>query len=382
MTRKLKADRIFDGYRFVDNSILILNDEAMIESIVEDDGDLEVEKYDGILTPGFINCHCHLELSHMKGAISRHTGLTGFVREVMKGRFFKEEEIAASAEKYDAYMWQKGVVAVGDICNTADTIDVKKKSNIQYKNFIEVAGFVPADADKRLERLQLIYEKFIQEGLDAALVPHAPYSVSSKLFSLINAHSAAAVVSMHNQETETEDLFYKEKKGGFTDLYSHLKSDISFFSASGKSSLQTVLPYLYSVENLLLVHNTFTSDEDILFAESFAENNNINIYWVMCPNANLYIENKLPQLNLFVQHNCKIVFGTDSLSSNDDLDVLDELRTIKHYFPETNSEILLKGVCAEAASALGYHQLGKFEKGLQPGVNLIDNNLNFVKKIF
>lgn len=382
MTRKLKADKIFDGYKFVYNHIIELNDEGVIENILEDDGGKDVETFDGILTPGFINCHCHLELSHMKGAIPKHTGLTGFVQEVMRGRAFAPEQIKNTATFYDNYLLQKGVVAVGDICNTTDTIDIKKKSKVQYKNFIEVAGFLPFLAESRMSALLQVYDNFVLHNLDASIVPHAPYSVSWKLFEIINHHSAGKIITMHNQETAEEEVFYREKKGAFTELYTHLKSDISFFVASGKSSLQTVLPYLHSVKNLLLVHNTFTQEEDILFAESFAKENNIDLYWVLCPNANLYIENGLPNLNLFLQHNCNICFGTDSLSSNDDLDILSELRTIKKYFPETDNAILLRAVCSNGASALGYQHLGKFEKGLQPGVNLTDNNLNFVKKIF
>ncbi len=380
--RRIKAEKLFDGYHFVTGKILELTDEGIIEDILEDDGNIQAEFFEGILTPGFVNCHCHLELSHLKGMIEKNTGLVGFVQEVMKHRFFSAEKIRSAAEVYDNYMWQKGTVAVGDICNTADTIAVKTDSKIRYKNFIEATGFLPAIAEPRMNAALKVYEAFVENNLEASIVPHAPYSVSKELFHKINQHSAGEVISIHNQETEGEDLFFKERSGGFADLYTIMQADISFFRPSRKSSLATVLPYLASSKKILLVHNTFTKEEDIIFAEDFARKNNIELYWVLCANANLYIEGKLPSVKLFLQHACKICIGTDSLSSNEDLDILSEVRTLRKYFPELKDEILLKAICAQGASALGCDGLGKLQTGLQPGINLIDRYFNFVKKIY
>ena len=92
--RKLSADKIFDGYKLIENGVLVITKEGMIEDIValESAGE-NIEVFEGILSPGFVNCHCHLELSHMKAIIPEKTGLVDFVFKVVTERDHSEEEI-------------------------------------------------------------------------------------------------------------------------------------------------------------------------------------------------------------------------------------------------------------------------------------------------
>src|ERR1044071_1194266 len=98
--RKFQAEKIFDGRKFLDpQQVLITTDGGMIEDIVPvaDAGD-DIQKLGGILSPGFINCHCHLELSHMKGRIPEKTGLIDFVFKVVTERHHPEEEILTAID--------------------------------------------------------------------------------------------------------------------------------------------------------------------------------------------------------------------------------------------------------------------------------------------
>ena len=136
---KFKADKLFDGYRFLeDDKVLIMDQEGVIENIVPDNeaGD-DVQQFSGILSPGFINCHCHLELSHMKGLIPEGTGLVKFVLDVVQQRHFPEVEILQAIEKAEDEMLANGIVAAGDICNNALTVNQKTKGRLYYHNFIE-----------------------------------------------------------------------------------------------------------------------------------------------------------------------------------------------------------------------------------------------------
>ncbi len=150
---KFKADKLFDGYRFSDdNAVLITDEEGVIEAIVPIDqaGD-DVQQLSGILSPGFINCHCHLELSHMKGLIPEGTGLVKFVLNVVQQRHFPDEEILQAIEKAEDEMLANGIVAVGDICNNALTVSQKTKGRLYYHNFIEASGFNPHIAQQRFQ---------------------------------------------------------------------------------------------------------------------------------------------------------------------------------------------------------------------------------------
>ncbi|HEU0228198.1 MAG TPA: amidohydrolase family protein [Arachidicoccus soli] len=381
--RKLKATKIFDGRKFLYDKILCIDETATVVDIIADNNERDLEIFQGILAPGLINCHCHLELSHLKSAIKEKTGLVDFLIEVMQLRAFDKKQILQSIERAEREMYSNGIVAVGDICNTTDTLLQKRKGNILYRNFLETMGFLPSAAELRFEyTLQNVCKVFSAENMTTSIVPHAPYSVSKDLLGLINEHSKGKIITIHNQETEQENKIFQAGESEFQKLYQFLKTDISFYQPSGKNSLPTYLPNLDLPAKILLVHNTATSEDDILFAEKVAKTNGQEIFWVLCPNANLYIENGLPQINLLRKHHCKIALGTDSLASNHQLSILSEVQTIQKYFPEIPQEELLQWATLNGSEALGFSDsLGSFVKGKKPGTVLLDENLKTIKRI-
>src|SRR5438445_3024096 len=131
MVRKIKAEKLFDGFGFVEDAILVVTEDGIIKDLIStSDAGSDIEFYEGILSPGFINCHCHLELSHMKGLIPERTGLVDFVFKVVSERHHSEKDILQAIENAEREMIQNGIVAAGDICNNALTIPQKKKNQI------------------------------------------------------------------------------------------------------------------------------------------------------------------------------------------------------------------------------------------------------------
>ena len=382
--QKFKADKLFDGYRFLaDDQVLITDEKGFIRDIVNksDAGD-DVQELTGILTPGFINCHCHLELSHMKGMIPEAKGLVSFVQNVMQQRHFPDEEITEAIKKAEDEMLANGIVAVGDICNNTLTIAQKTKGRIYYHNFIEASGFNPSIAAQRFKSAKNMYEKF-REALFSpselsnfgagSIVPHAPYSVADELWDLIIHFAGNHLFSIHNQETKEENDWFISKRGEFTALYKNLSIDTTFFAATGKSSLQSYLSKFLNDQPVILVHNVKTSEEDILFSQRIRDKGKFS--WCLCPNANHYITRQLPDIDLLIKHNCEIVIGTDSLASNHQLNILEELKTIRKYYPYIEKEILLKWATSNGAKALQTDSfLGSFEKGKKPGVVLVQED--------
>ena len=217
MYRKFRADQIFTGNEIIDaGHVLITDGKGVIIDLVdiEEAGD-DIETFKGLLSPGFINCHCHLELSHMKGLIPKHTGLVDFVFKVVSERHFEESEILSAIEKGENEMLQNGIVAVGDICNNDFTIKQKLKGNLQYHNFIETAGFPPAAAAARFERSVYLYNSYTAIFSHNSIAPHAPYSVSAELFSLINDFPNNDILTIHNQEIEDENKLFEKREGDF-----------------------------------------------------------------------------------------------------------------------------------------------------------------------
>src|SRR5690606_21004967 len=109
-----------------------------------------IRRYSGIITPGFVNAHCHLELSHLLGLIPKRTGLVPFLQQVMSSRASDEDTIQRAMEAADQQLYANGVVAVGDHANSAISAAVKKSSKVHYHTFIEVLGFDPDQASRKM----------------------------------------------------------------------------------------------------------------------------------------------------------------------------------------------------------------------------------------
>jgi len=393
--RKLSGDKIFDGYRFLEGKALILTVEGIVKDIIpvgEAGNDIEV--YKGILIPGFINCHCHLELSHMKGLIPENTGLVDFVFKVVSQRHYSEEEIKTAVSQGEEEMIKNGIVAVGDICNNPLTLEQKKKGRIQYYNFIEASGWLPQISETRFKRAFQLFEEFCQlsaVNCRTSIVPHAPYSVSEDLWRQLQPYFENRVVSIHNQETAFEDQFFVEGKGDFIRMYELMKIDNIHHRPTGKSSLQSYFNKLTNASEIILVHNTFTREKDIEFVKREISDGRLekqeeknHVYFCLCVNANLYIENALPPVELLRSNNCTIVLGTDSLASNWSLNIMEEINTIQKHFPSIHLEEILQWATINGARALKMEDvLGSFEKGKRPGVVLINNEQenNSIKRI-
>ena len=372
----LKPTHIFDGQkRWPAGHVLVCRDDGTIENIIPAaEAGNEVQELEGWLCPGLINAHCHLELSHMHGQIPRHTGLIAFIEQVMQHRNALHTEKETAATEAALQMWNNGINAVGDISNTTDSIRVKQQSRIHYVNFIEISGFVAGIAQARLDNGLYVEQEFIQAELDAFLVPHAPYSVSAALFEKIAA-LGQPLISIHNQETMDEDELLAFGSGDFRGFYERMGIRIDGFTPTGRSSFQSWQPY-FAQSRKIAVHNTFISEEDLAFAGD-------DTWYCLCPQANRYIENRLPPVKRIMKHTGNICVGTDSLASNDTLDVLKELRMLQQADPTLATDVLLQWATANGAAALGLQQqYGHFKKGMKPGILLIDpEELSLLKRI-
>jgi len=368
--RRFSADLIYtlEGDA-IPHGIVITDDNGKILNVTEERiaFDPNIERYKGVIVPGFINAHCHLELSHLHGKIAQKTGLINFIKEVIFTRGGSQEEITEAMLQQDEAMWNAGIVAVGDISNQTISADIKSKSKIRYHTFIEMVGF---DANKAKEILNDAIVKKSAFDTSTSITVHAPYSISMELVKQLKAYSKGInnKISWHSQECDEEDELYKTRSGPFFQFYKDLNINTDTFAIKAKSTLQALLPFMPKKQNILLVHNTYTCFKDVFFTKRFEQ----NIYWCFCPNANLYIENKLPTFEFFKHSALPITIGTDSLASNHSLSVLEEMKVLQKNIPNLSLNELLKWACINGAKFLGFDaDLGSIAVGKKPGLNLL-----------
>ena len=370
---KLAPEYLFLGKgELLKDKVLIHEKGKIIEIVdIESEDRSTLRELKGIICPGFINTHCHLELSHMKGRIDTGTGLLPFISAVVQYRDIHQEEIDAAIVAADAEMKESGIVAVGDISNKIDTAGVKSYSDIAYCTFVEMFDFIqPQLTPVTIEQYQEVYIGQSDHGLnEKSYSPHAPYTVSSDLFSFINANnSPGSTVSIHNQETIHEDQLFLAKEGGFIDFYKDFGFSLDHFKKTKKTAIHYAMQHMDPSQRTLMVHNTRTTIEDYKAAMAWNE----KVYWATCANANLYIENYLPNYEAAIEAGAIMTIGTDSLSSNWQLSILEEIKTIRKHKSFLSLTQLLTWATSNGAEALGYeHHFGSFIPGRTPGINLI-----------
>jgi cytosine/adenosine deaminase-related metal-dependent hydrolase len=360
--RFLTADYLFPLYITpIKEGVLQISNDGQVISIFKNRSEVPQDKleiFEGLLCPGFVNAHCHLELSHLKGNAEKGKGFLEFAGTIRKRDDFSVFEKQNAIEKAEQEMINNGIVAVGDICNTSDTIEQKQKKNLKYYNFIETFGVDVNKVYVVFNKAIELRNKFRAADQKASIVPHAPYSVPPGLMKKINNafDDEDELLTVHMQETKEENQLFEKKEGAFFTWLNGMEANVSIWGNRNKSV--DILQELGN-KKMLLVHNTFAKKEDMT-----------DHYYCTCPKANLYIENALPDYSIFDTD--KLCVGTDSLASNDALSILEELIVIQKN-SNFDMNMLLRIACKNGAEALGFEQLGTFEKGKIPGINLIQN---------
>ena len=354
-------------------AVVTTDDDGRIVSIMDTGGELKeqhsTEFHNGIIIPGFVNCHCHLELSHLKKTIPEGEGLGSFIEQIRTSRNSLTGDPGYSASSTDNNMYRSGISLCADVCNTTGTFVIKKESRIKYISLIEVFGIDPAKAAKRMNEALMNSDKATEMDLPFSLVPHSAYSVSAPLFRLLKKETSGnKVTTMHFMETPSEKEFLENHTGTIRESFERtglLPSRLE----TATSHTDVVLNEITRSGNLILVHNTFAEGETMRKV-----NTRKNVFWCLCPNSNQYIERTIPPVRMLIDEDCEIVIGTDSLASNNKLDILSELITLQMNFPGLSIEQLVTWGTINGSRALGEEaEFGTIQPGKKPGLLLLQN---------
>lgn len=377
----ISADYIYTGTgNILQNYALQFDEKGTIKAILSPkeytEQNIQPVHYPGALCPGFINAHCHLELSHLKGKIRKHLGINAFLDALIPLQNYapSEQDIAQAIIE----MAKDGIVAVGDISNTKHTFRIKEKiTQLHIHTFIESFGLRPEKAqEKFFETLTLFHEL---KSEHKSITPHAPYSVSKPLLKELLEYACEErhILSYHLLESDTERELFAKKQGKMYQRLWEWFGDMSFFEPDTQNPVDEWITHFpfdptfpKSMLHVLFVHNTFLNETELKkIMEYFSKP-----YFVFCPNANLYIENQLPDVDMFIRNKVKICLGTDSLASNDRLSILAEMKTLQSHFPKLDLNMLIIWATFNGAEALYIHDTyGSIEIGKRPGILWLKN---------
>jgi len=340
--RRFSANYIFPICKPpIKNGIVVIDNNDTIVEVIDPKGNIEelasMEFYNGILVPGFVNSHCHLELSHLKGKIKNSKGIAGFVSQIRNLRDVTKKEINESIKSALIDESNNGIVAIGDICNTTDTIEFKISSKILFYNFIEQFGLSNESGSERFNQSLELLSKFLNLSVNSSIVPHSTYSLSEVLWELINEEikKNQQVVSIHFAESKQEYELLLNKSGLLAENFNKL--GISLNLPNCKTPVEIVERYLPKESKVLFIHNTFASKDEIKQLSAHFT----NPFFILCPSSNLFIEGCLPDVPMIAEIGVNIALGTDSYASSDTLSIFDQMMILLKAFPSlTFNEVL------------------------------------------
>ncbi len=283
-----------------------------------------------LLIPLLVNSHTHLELSHLKGKIPEQEGMLRFLENVVKHR----NDISSLENIYRNELRKaevEGTKYFIDISNKVDTVPWK---NSRIYTCLEVLGFA-GDEEARTEEYLRIAREFEKAGLPMDFSPHAPYSLSDKMWELLRKiweNFPPKILSIHLLESEEERQLLEENQGDFRKFFDR---DALTQAKSVTEVLRKNLP-LFPQTTYLFVHLRVATETELEFLAKHYPNS----YFVLCPRSNFYITGKIPDLTKFRKYARRILLGTDSLASNYDLSVWNEVKFLAKHFDLSLAEAL------------------------------------------
>ncbi|OGW12889.1 MAG: hypothetical protein A2W77_02720 [Nitrospinae bacterium RIFCSPLOWO2_12_39_16] len=340
-----------------------------------------------IILPGFVNAHSHLELTGFRGKIEKGLPFTDWARKVVSIRKdITENEIATAIKDGVDELISSGVTTVGDFSQTGITAKILNERGLRGTVFLEFSGFNPEQKDEKLRQLKELLNYEIDSKLithhsslitvNFGIAPHAPYSVSPEL--LKESHNFAQEkrlpLAIHISEMLEEIEFIKNGSGAMKDLL----IDFGVWNDKWMPPQTTPVQYLQNMgilKGAIGIHLNIVTEDDIRILKE----NDVSV--VYCPGSNKWFgRNWKYPLREFLNNDINVVIGTDSLLSNEKLNMFYEMRVLKENFPDLENDIILKMATVNGAKAIGFEgEAGEIAVGRKAdiiGIDIEDSSFN------
>lgn len=332
---------------------------------------LPTERIRGVVLPGLVNAHVHVELSALRGRVGVGRGFVPWVKELIAARAALDESEAADAiDAAVTALRACGTVAVGEVTNGLGAVRALARAHIGGVAFHEVFSLDDGRARARIARMA---EERAALGWPSsfryAVAPHTLYTLGAEVVREIvqSARTSGVVTSLHLAEHPGERRALERGDGPVVEwLGEQFGVDAAALAWPKQPPIAAADALSALGPHVLLVHLTDARADEL----STVRERGAHV--VLCPRSNLHIETKLPPLLELRREEIPLALGTDSLASNASLDLLAEAKALADRFPQVPPSELVSMATLGGARALGMSQLGTIGEGLRPGLLAVE----------
>lgn len=331
------------------------------------------------IIPGFVNAHAHLELTVLRGFLE-DMPFDSWIPRLTRAKYqqLSRHEMLQSARLGTIEMLRAGVTCVGEVMDLGVSWQAMREFGLCGIAYQEVFGPASSQCEEAMSGLLKKIDEYRRdenETLRVGVSPHAPYTVSRKLFCALNdyAHDEALRLTTHIGESTEEGRFIREGAGPFAD--NHRKRGIDVTPACCSP-----LAYLDGLglvrPEMLLVHAVYLedSDLDILKARRPA--------LVHCPKSNAKLAHGVARVTEVQKTGISVGLGTDSVASNNVVDMFEEMRAaifqqrgLTKRWDALDAYTLFRMATLEGARCLGLERhVGSLEEGKRADFVVVDLN--------
>lgn len=360
------APSLRDGALVLDEDGRVL-DVGRADVVLPRHAGARVEQVEGVVFPGLVNAHTHLELSGLRGRVPSRPdlGFAAWAEAMLEARVDTAPEAAARAvlAAVEALV-TFATVAVGDVSNTLASVAPLGDHGLVGSVFHEVFGAEPEAAVARVGRLSA--EAQAQRwapGLTWAPSPHALHTLhpDGVRAVLALARRVGVRASLHLAEHPAEREVLVSGGGAMRAFLARRGVRVDAFPWPGRGPVEYAASLGALAADVVLVHLADARPEEL------ARVARAGAPVVLCPRSNAWITGSAPPVRELLAAGLEPALGTDSLASCASLDVLEEAASLARSGAVSADE-LLRMATWNGAKVLGISELGRFAKGSRPGV--------------
>lgn len=362
------------------NGAIAVNSEMILkvgpqEEVLSLFKDADIVELSGVVIPGLVNAHTHLELSYLSNIPRPGVGesMVDWIEELLDERFsnrYSDEFIVEAMNAVVKHQQKDGVVLVGDIYNISD---LRAHVDTDMVDCVSLYELLAPNRQRTSESIGMLNS--IPD--DIAVTPHAIYSTTAQLITTLKERCAELghVYSIHLAETQGEIDLIKNQEGVFKSFLEKRNSwDGTLIPEGDFTGCVDYLEKLGVLDhNTLLVHCVHVSNSELqCIAEAGSK-------ICICPGSNIFLRSGLPSLYAMLENDLLPAIGTDSSASNTSLSLWEEMKIIRTQYPEVSSATVLKMATLGGAKALGKGEnYGSLSAGKKPVFAEITLNNNMV----